>query len=150
MSWLAVPRSSSPGLCSGWCDHAPGILVPGMLFASASTPRLSSPLALAYTSPDFQPAMNSSCAVLSEEVQPVGSAPRRLELHCLCGAWEAMWDIGRCSCNLWGTPGPKSTIWPVISSTCCLLSSNLRGSEPVLCLCLDFQSFKVNRIFLMI
>lgn len=81
----------------------------------------------------------------------VGEAtPRRWEQHCLCGAWEAMWDIGSCSFNLWRSLGPTSNIWPVFSSTCCVLSSNLPESEPMRCLHQDFQRFKVNRIFLMI
>lgn len=49
-----------------------------------------------------------------------------------------------------GLQGPEPTVWPALHSTCCLLSLNLPGSQPMLGLHQDFQSFKVNRIILMI
>lgn len=51
----------------------------------------------------------------------------------------------QCVGVLWG---PVPTIWPALYSTCCLLYSALSGSAPMLCLHQGFQSFKVNRIFL--
>lgn len=108
-------------------------------------------LFLQYTSPDLQPPMNSSHALLSEEVRQGGRGnPKEVGAALLVWGLGAMWDIGSCSCKLRRSLGPTSNIWPVFSSTCCVLSSNLPESEPMRCLRQDFQCFKVNRIFLMI
>lgn len=49
-----------------------------------------------------------------------------------------------------GPQGPEPPICQELHNTCGRLSSNLPGSEAVLCLYQDLQSFKVNRIFPMI
>lgn len=108
-------------------------------------------LFLRYPSPDLEPPVNSSYALLSEEVQQGGRGNcKEVGAALMCGAWGVLWDTGSCSCNLWRSLGPKANIWPVFSSTCCVLSSNLPESEPMLCLHQDLQCFKVDRIFLMI
>ena len=66
--------------------------------------------------------------------------------------WAAVYEITKSQIQLSGEAQHRvlGWIWQAVHSTFCRLSSNLPGSEPVLCLHQDPQSFKVNRIFPMI
>lgn len=66
------------------------------------------------------------------------------------GNGAGMKDAAAVLVVLRGSSGHSYPIWTALHSTCCLFPSDLHESEPGCRLHQDFQSFKVNRIFLMI